>query len=144
MKIPAARRNDLDAIRALLAENDLPTSDVDASLLNDFLVAEDASGALVGSIGLERFGSTALLRSLAVAQTARNGGLGSNLLSQAESLARESGVSELWLLTTTAADFFRRAGYAEVDRSRASAELQSSTQFAELCPATAVCMKKRL
>src|SRR5258706_15902364 len=105
MKIPAARRNDLDAIRALLAENDLPTSDVDASLLNDFLVAEDASGALVGSIGLERFGSTALLRSLAVAQTARNGGLGSNLLSQAESLARESGVSELWLLTTTVANF---------------------------------------
>ncbi len=78
------------------------------------------------------------------ARTARNGGLGGNLLEHAEDHARASGVSELWLLTTTAADFFRLAGYAEVDRSRASAELQSSTQFAELCPATAVCMKRTL
>ena len=66
------------------------------------------------------------------------------LLSQAENLARESGVSELWLLTTTVANFFRRAGYVEVERSTASAELQASTQFAELCPATAVCMKRTL
>ena len=66
MKIRAARSNDLDAIRALLAENGLPASDVNAVLLNDFVVAEGAGAALVGSVELERFGRNALLRSLAV------------------------------------------------------------------------------
>jgi amino-acid N-acetyltransferase len=43
MKIRAARSDDLDVIKALLAENELPVDDVDAALLVDFLVAEDAS-----------------------------------------------------------------------------------------------------
>lgn len=107
MKIRAARSDDLGAIRALLAENELPVTDVDAALLVDFLIAEDAGGKIVGSVGLERFGGSALLRSLAVAQTSRNAGLGGRLLAHAENLARASGISELWLLTTTAADFSR-------------------------------------
>ncbi|MHB9837987.1 GNAT family N-acetyltransferase [Paraburkholderia terrae] len=99
---------------------------------------------MVGSVGLERFGANALLRSLAVAQTARNAELGGRLLAHAEDLARASRISELWLLTTTAADFFLRRGYAAVNRSSASAELQASTQFAQLCPASVACMKKTL
>jgi hypothetical protein len=51
----------------LLAENDLPFSDVSARLLDGFVVIEDASRALVGNVGLERFGCNALLRSLAMA-----------------------------------------------------------------------------
>ncbi|MFM0597220.1 arsenic resistance N-acetyltransferase ArsN2 [Paraburkholderia dilworthii] len=144
MKIRAARSDDLDAIKALLGENGLQASDITVLLLKDFLVAENADGVLVGSVGLERFGGNALLRSLAVAQPARNSGLGGNLVARAEDLARASDVSELWLLTTTAADFFLRWGYGAVNRSSASAELLASTQFAQLCPASAGCMKKTL
>jgi len=144
MNIRAARSDDLGAIKALLAENELPVADVDAALLVDFLVAEDAGGKIVGSVGLERFGHSALLRSLATARKARNAGLGTRLLAHAELMARASDVSELWLLTTTAAGFFRRAGYADVDRGTASADVQASAQFAELCPASAVCLTKRL
>jgi amino-acid N-acetyltransferase len=99
---------------------------------------------MVGSVGLERFGRKGLLRSLVVARTARDVGIGGQLLTHAENLARASGISELWLLTTTAAPFFRRAGYAEGDRSRAPKELQGSTQFAQLYPASADCMAKLL
>lgn len=144
MKIRAARSDDLDAIKALLAENELPASDITGDLLSDFAVAENADGSVVGSVGLERFGANALLRSLAVSQTARRGGLGGRLLAHAENLARANGILELWLLTTTAADFFLRRGYAAVNRSSASAELQASSQFAQLCPASAACMKKTL
>ncbi|MFM0572028.1 arsenic resistance N-acetyltransferase ArsN2 [Paraburkholderia caledonica] len=143
MKIRTARSEDLDAIKALLVENGLPASDVTADLLHDFAVAEGAHGAVVGSVGLERFGAEALLRSLAVAKPERSAGLGSKLLAHAEHMALTSGLSELWLLTTTAADFFRRAGYSAVDRPSAPAELQATTQFAELCPSTAACMRKR-
>lgn len=144
MRIRGARREDLDGIRALLAENDLPFSDVSAGLLDGFVVIEDASRALVGNVGLERFGCNALLRSLAVAPIVRKTGLGSLLLANAEDLARASRISELWLLTTTATEFFRRACYAEVDRQRAPAEIQASTQFVQLCPDSAVCMGKVL
>jgi amino-acid N-acetyltransferase len=118
MKIRAARTEDLDAIKALLSEDDLPASDITADLLNDFAVAEDVDGSAVGSVGLERYGPNALLRSLAVAQPARNAGLGGRLLAHAEDLAREKGILELWLLTTTAPDFFRPRGYVDVGRSR--------------------------
>lgn len=55
-----------------------------------------------------------------------------------------SGIAELWLLSTTAADFFAGVGYAVANRSSASADLQLTTQFAELRPAKAVCMRKTL
>jgi amino-acid N-acetyltransferase len=74
MRIRAARSEDLDAIKALLAENELPASDITADLLTYFAVAEDADGSVVGSVGLERFGNSALLHSLAVAQTLRSAG----------------------------------------------------------------------
>ncbi|SAL81534.1 arsenic resistance N-acetyltransferase ArsN2 [Caballeronia telluris] len=144
MNIRAARTEDLDAIAALLAENGLSASDVTPDQLRDFAVAEDAHGSVVGSVGLEGFGAEALLRSLAVAKPERSAGLGTKLLLHAEYMALTLGVSELWLLTTTATDFFRRAGYLPVARPSAPTGLQSSTQFAQLCPSTAVCMKKKL
>ncbi|MDR5750213.1 MULTISPECIES: arsenic resistance N-acetyltransferase ArsN2 [unclassified Caballeronia] len=143
MKIRAARSDDIVSIRALLAENELPVADVDAALIVDFLVAEDARGKIVGSVGLECFGRCALLRSLVVANHARNAGPGGRLLAHAENLARASGVSELWLLTT-AVDLLSRAGYTIVERDIAPADLQASTQFSQLCPASAVCFKKAL
>ena len=142
MKIRAARPEDLDAINDLLTENALPASDTTTELLQDFSVVEDDGGLVVGSIGLERYGADALLRSLTVSQTSRNAGLGGRLLAHAEDLAREKGISELWLLTTTAPDFFRRKGYVDVERGTAPTELQATTQFAQLCPASAVCMRK--
>ena len=101
MKIRTVRSDDLDAVKTLLAENELPIADVDAALLVDFLVAEDANGRIVGSVGLERFGRSALLRSLCVARQVRNVGFGTTLLSYAEAAARSAGVLELWLLTTS-------------------------------------------
>ena len=142
MKIRAVRAEDLDALNVLLTENALPASDITHKLLRDFAVAEGDGGIVVGSVGLERYDSDGLLRSLAVAQTVRNAGLGSRLLAHAEGLALDRGISELWLLTTTASDFFRRKDYLDVARSTAPAKLQATTQFAQLCPASAVCMRK--
>ncbi|MFM0218069.1 arsenic resistance N-acetyltransferase ArsN2 [Paraburkholderia caledonica] len=144
MKIRPARSEDLEAIKALLVESELPDADVNAAMLVDFLVAEDVDGKVVGSVGLERFGREALLRSLAIAQTARNERLGTVLLAHAESMARASGVSNLWLLTTTAVGFFGRKGYADVERDKVATGVKSSTQFSQLCPVTAACMRKAL
>jgi amino-acid N-acetyltransferase len=142
MKIRPARPEDRDAINVLLTENGLPASDITHDMLRDFAVAKGEGGFVVGSVGLETYDSNALLRSLAVAPTVRDTGMGSQLLAHAESLARERGISELWLLTTTASEFFRRKDYMDVKRSTAPAEMRATTQFAQLCPASAVCMRK--
>ncbi|SAL06001.1 GCN5-related N-acetyltransferase [Caballeronia arationis] len=140
----AARSDDLDAIKALLAENELPASDITAAALKDFAVAEDANGTLVGSVGLEKFATNALLRSLVVPKSARGNGLGRHLVAYAENVARADGIIELWLLTTTAAQFFQRVGYVVADRTTAPAQIQFSAQFATLCPASAICLKRKV
>ena len=95
-------------------------------------------------IGLEPYGSVALLRSLAVAPAWQGRGLGSALLAHAEQAARQRGIAALYLLTTTAAAFFARRGYVRLPREAAPPVLQQTAEFAALCPASAVCMTKTL
>ncbi len=63
-QLQKARPQDRQAIINLLTNVGLPTGDLPESL-DSFMVAGKA-GQLVGSVGLERFGDYALLRSLAV------------------------------------------------------------------------------
>lgn len=50
----------------------------------------------------------------------------------------------LYLLTTTAAPFFARHGYAVIERDHAPAPLQAAAEFAGLRPASAICVPKTL
>ena len=61
MKIREATNRDLDAVETLLSANDLPLDGVKENF-SSFVVAED-KGKIAGAIGLEKFGSVALLRS---------------------------------------------------------------------------------
>ncbi|TKX55964.1 GNAT family N-acetyltransferase, partial [Halorubrum sp. SP9] len=53
-------------------------------------------------------------------------------------------VDTLYLLTTNAPGFFTELGYVEIDRSVAPRAIQQTTEFDDLCPSTATCMKKTL
>jgi len=144
MNIRQADVENLAFVRTLLADNTLPNSDVDGSSRIRFLVADDADGLPVACIGVETYGSDALLRSLAVRPSMRERGVGRTLVVAAEDTARAMRVSRLFLLTTTASDFFLHVGYDVINRVDAPDSLQRSSQFAELCPASAVCMSKKL
>ena len=62
---------------------------------------------LLGCAALERYGSAALLRSVAVAEDARGIGLGVTFVEVAIARGQTSGVTTLVLLTTTAERFYR-------------------------------------
>lgn len=109
----------------------------------DFLVAEDGQAARA-VIGLERFGDCGLLRSLAVQPQLRNAGLGGELVDALECQSRGAGVRAVYLLTTTAADFFTRRGYTVVARAQAPEVIQATREFSSLCPSQAVCLRKYL
>jgi amino-acid N-acetyltransferase len=129
-------------LRAALAGASLPHEDLDPTA-QEFLVARD-DGMLVGMIGLEAFGESALLRSLWVDPARRGEGLAALLCLRLRSLARSRGVADLFLLTTTARDFFEHAGFRVVDREAAPAKIRGSAQFQALCPSSATCMVRSL
>jgi amino-acid N-acetyltransferase len=101
-------------------------------------------GRLAGVVGLEIYGHSGLLRSLAVAPSERGAGLGHALVERAEQRAARRGVRDLYLLTTSAAEFFARLGYVATARSGAPASIAATRQFAGLCPAAATFMTKML
>ena len=131
------------AVNALLDAVSLPASDLTEAHLEHFFFA-GSDGSPTGLVGLELYGSDALLRSLVVVQFARNRGLGSSLVRHAESYARSRGVRAVYVLTTTAEPFFRQLGYERIDRSRAPASIKQTPEFACLCPASSAFMVKPL
>jgi amino-acid N-acetyltransferase len=142
-RVRASTSADRAAIRELLSASRLPVADLDTAAGLRFWVAE-RDGQVLGTIGLERHGNAGLLRSLAVSAAQRGRGLGRQLVATLEFEARSAGVEVLVLLTENAEAFFKRRGYAVVDRHRAPAELKQSAEFRSLCPVSAVCMTKSL
>ena len=141
-EIRQATREDYAQIAALLLSASLPTEGVEGHLQH-FLVAE-YSGALVGAIGLEVYGETALLRSAAVSSSLRNKGLGTLLYDQLIEHAKSLGIRRLILLTTTAERFFGQKGFQKIDQQLVTGPIRQSVEFRGACPSTAVCMELKL
>ncbi len=141
--LTAARTADLSAVVRLLDAAGLPSKDVTAAMMSHYLVARHGE-ALLGVIGLEPLGGVGLLRSLAVAGEQRGRGLGIALTCALERQAKDLGIADLYLLTTTAERFFAKLGYSVIPRAEAPAPIQGTTEYRELCSSTSVCMVKRL
>jgi amino-acid N-acetyltransferase len=128
---------------ALLQAQGLPVSDITGKHLEHFFFV-GCDGSPTGLIGLELYGANALLRSLVVTENARGKGLGSTLVHHAEQYAATKGVRSIYLLTTTAASFFKRLGYDRIERSTAPSSIGRTREFAGLCPANSTFMSKRI
>jgi amino-acid N-acetyltransferase len=136
----APRRAD---VIGLLESASLPSSDLADDDMTDFFYAGPSS-APVGIIGLQFYGSDALLRSLVVSTSHRAQGLGQRLVEHAELHARTRGATTIYLLTTTAEHFFRARGYVATPRDSAPPAIRSTPEFASLCPASSAFLSKRL
>lgn len=142
MRIRPATTGDLPAVEQLLVTTGLPVDGVGENF-RDFIVAEEEN-EIAGVIGLERYGATALLRSAAVAADSRGTGIGGRLVETILERAVAHGVREVYLLTTTAADYFPRFGFTEAPRSNAPEQMRASREFRGACPATAILMMRSL
>lgn len=130
-------------LATLLQMADLSTEDITPDMLEHFLVAH-AGHVLAGTVGLELLGEVALLRSVAVDEAHRGLGLGKRLVEAMEEHARDEGVRELYLLTTTAEDFFATLGYRKLAREEAPGAVAGTEQFSSLCPSSSSFMVKTL
>ena len=138
--IANASADDLPDILHLLSQVQLPHDGV-AETVGGFLVARDDTARLIATIGLERHGNTALLRSAAVAPEYQGCGIGSRLTENLLERATNNGVERVVLLTSTAKEFFARCfGFRETPRTSFDKELAGSPEWNLPCCSSAVCM----
>jgi amino-acid N-acetyltransferase len=141
-KVRPGSPREFGAVKRLLTANKMPIAGVPESLQN-FLVAFDGQ-KVIGTIGLEVFGDSALLRSAVVDESARGTGLGAQLVEGALAKARVLRVREVYLLTMSAEKYFPRFGFAAVPRDEAPKEMLSSAEFTGACPESATLMKRAI
>ena len=134
-----AQKEDIEKIKDLLINAELPVADIDESKIN-FILAVSEKSELAGCIGVEQYGTDGLLRSFAVASGYRSKGLGRDLLSRLFSLSSEYGIVNLHLLTTTAEQYFTHAGFYSLPREEAPASIRSTAEFSSLCPSSSTYM----
>ncbi len=132
----------LSELQSFLQLNHLPFADV--QLANSFYLLYYQQGELIGSIGLEWYGSNALLRSVAIAEKWRGKGLGKTMVTNIMNEAKKANKEGVFLLTETAAPFFLQLGFADYDRALAPPAIQSSSEFSHVCPSSARLMFARL
>lgn len=134
--IRPAQPGDVEAVEAAVSASELPLDGLRDQFGEAYAVAE-SDGDLIGVEGVEIHGDDGLLRSAAVVNHWRGKGVGDALTRDRIEWARRRGLRSLYLLTTTAADYFPRFGFTSVDRESAPAAVRESREFSEACPSTA-------
>ena len=121
--IRKARVADVPAIAALVngfADEQvmLPrTTEAIALMLDDYVVAADARGRVLGCGALREYSpSVAEVASIAVSREAQGQGIGGAIVRRVEELARVRGYADVFLVTVTPG-FFETLGYAAVARA---------------------------
>ena len=110
-----ARLNNFFADQALMLRR---TPEMIALSIDDYVVAVDDSGAILGCGALKEYSpSVAEVAAIAVSPNAQGLGLGRRIVDAVETLARKRGIPEVFALTLEPA-FFEALGYQRVDRAR--------------------------
>jgi amino-acid N-acetyltransferase len=138
--IGPASGGDLDGIKRLLVASLLPSRDVGGESQR-FIVASEG-GRLLGCAGLQVAGQDGLVRSMAVHWTRRNAGLGSKLHERLLFEAALAGVQTLYVVTTTAEDFFVGHGFRKTAAHEVPLGLQASEEFTAFVPGGSTVMSR--
>jgi amino-acid N-acetyltransferase len=135
---PALRQQVID----LLVQNNLPVSDLDPG--KHLYALLDEQQQLAGTGGLEFIGNSALLRSVSVKKELQGKGLGKQINEGLEKIASSRGIKDMFLLTTTAKDFFEKELYQVVNRDVVPDDIKNTSEFSSVCPSSAIVMRKRI
>ncbi len=132
--------DDAALIAALEAEG-LPTDDL-SEPGRRFFVYRTLSGEVVGYAGREHYGREIFLRSLVVLPATRGRGIGKAIVARLGRRAFDEGGRTMWLLTTSAAGFFEKAGFKRIERTATPEAILNTRQAQGLCPSSASVLSK--
>lgn len=141
-----AKESDYSLIVALLQTTKLPPDGIEPHLENFLVIRHPNENAgpeiLIGSVGLEIYGESALLRSFAVHPDFQGAGLGTRLVESITELAKKKGITRLFLLTDTAERYFLKKGFVVVTRDRVPEDMKQSVEFSTLCTSSPSMMRE--
>lgn len=143
MKFETKPSEVLTQISDLLSQVDLVPVGLNASNLHLFCKMSE-SGTVEGVIGVETYGDSFLLRSLAVREGFRNQGIARSLLDEAFQFAKSNGYYHAYLLTETIGDVMHRQGFREVPRCHVPEEMQQSPFLKGICKCSTPLMYKNI
>lgn len=128
-----------EAFRSLLKSSGLPADDLNYQ--RDLLVGYYEGNQLVGTGALEVYEQFALLRSLSVKLGIRGKSVGGTIASYLIDEATKRKLKSIYLFTETARGFFLKKGFVDTTREYVPLALQSSSEYAHVCPTSAAVMK---
>ncbi len=137
-----ATADDLSAVEDLLTITNLPVDGVKDSI-ESFVVAE-SGGHVVGVGGVELCGDYGLLRSIAVDPATRGRGVGAAMTEILIAASEATGLRALYLLTTTAENYFPSFGFDKMPRETVPLQIQQTAEFSDICPSSATVMRRPL
>jgi amino-acid N-acetyltransferase len=140
--IQQSTEKELDEIKELLEDNNLPTTDIHHDNIQFFNGLIDDK--IMSVIGLEKYNNVGLLRSLAVTDLFKNQQVGSRLISHIVDLCSSEDIDKIYLLTTTAEKYFGKFGFTKIERIEAPEILKQTREFKDICPLSAVLMYNNL
>jgi amino-acid N-acetyltransferase len=112
--------------------------------VENFVIAENESGSWIGVAGVEFYGESGLLRSVAVDKEFRGRGHGRILVNAVLEKARDKGIKTVYLLTEDADSYFKHLGFKIVDRNDVDDVVKTSLEFTEACPESALVMRREI
>jgi amino-acid N-acetyltransferase len=142
VNIARAVAEDGPSILQLLREAALPIDGLLDHLETAFVARVD--GRIVGCVALEPYEDGALLRSVAVVPAVQGQAIGRRLVDAAIGLAESLGAPAVYLLTTSAGNYFPKLGFVPITRAHVPASVQESVEFRSACPASAEVMRRVL
>ena len=137
--VQPATATDLQAVASLLVDAGLTTAGLEDQFPRAYALVWQSNR--IGAVaGLELYGDVGLLRSVAIRPELRSRGLGRQLVYERLQCAALQGAKQVYLLTTTAASFFKALGFVEILREQVPAGLRASPEFSYACPSSATCL----
>ena len=133
---------DTDAIKELLRAAALPVVQSEDQV-SEFILA-DEKNEVIGILGVLYDGNQALLRSFAVKMEKRNQGAGKMLLQKMLQIVADRRCKNIFLLTETAAAYFKKAGFEEINREQIPLGLLCKSGLDQGCSCNSRCFSYRL
>ncbi|MGY3715996.1 GNAT family N-acetyltransferase [Sutcliffiella cohnii] len=124
--VRTANRNDVQMVERFLGQANISAVGLEDSI-EDFLVVENEEGKIEGTLGIERHGKYALLRSLVISPSFKQHHI-LQLFEQAQIYAKKREVEKLFLFTNKAsfASFFELLGFVPQKIEEVPSEIQQS------------------
>lgn len=125
-------------LQQALSAADLPTVDLEEPG-RLFFRAVSADGITVGYAGMETCDDAVLLRSMVILPTFRGMALGLSLSREILKTVKQG--TAVFLVTTTATQFFEKLGFITIERGAVPSAVLGTRQLSGICPASASIMK---